>query len=227
MLVCAGESIDFGEKKGFDPRAVNRYLADRGGPTRFAEPCAKWCMGVISKPTLASTLHRACQIAMTPPRGPVFVSLPFEFLFEDAAGPIPTSYPRPAMRGADVDLLDQAHTCSRRAVGRSSSPMQRDAISLRSASAYGSPSCWWRRASHPRGSCLRLSARSSSACGVDPCTSGRDATRNAVEAVAPWHPPWPPGKAAKIVALNSNPLRPICRIQVSRRSLLIEIEFAV
>jgi thiamine pyrophosphate-dependent acetolactate synthase large subunit-like protein len=212
MLVCAGESIDFGEKEGFDPGGQwIRYLADRGGPTRFAEPCAKWCMGVISKPTLASTLHRACQIAMTPPRGPVFVSLPFEFLFEDAAGPIPTSYPRPTMRGADVDLLDQAAhmlASSRRpllitdAAGRDIAAVGE---LVRLAELLAAPVIESTRQMYfnfPRDHPLHG--------GVDPRAYLEDADAVLlVGAVAPWHPPSAgPGKAAKIVALDSNPLRP-------------------
>src|SRR5208337_5295108 len=75
MIVCAGESIDFGELPGFDPGGQwIRYLADIGGPARFAQGCVKWSFGVNSRAVLADAMHRACQIAMAPPRGPAATS---------------------------------------------------------------------------------------------------------------------------------------------------------
>ena len=110
MIVCAGESIDFGELPGFDPGGQwIRYLADRGGPARFAEACVKWSFGVNSKAVLADAVHRACQIAMTLPRdGPVFLSIPFEFIHHDAANAIPRSFPPPPAPGLAADALDRA-----------------------------------------------------------------------------------------------------------------------
>jgi thiamine pyrophosphate-dependent acetolactate synthase large subunit-like protein len=99
MLVCAGESIAFGED-GFEPGAQwLRYLADPGGPARLAEPVVKWTFGVNTPVVLPSAIQRACRMAMTPPRGPVLVSLPFEHL----AGPVPPppvagyGFPAPAV----------------------------------------------------------------------------------------------------------------------------------
>jgi acetolactate synthase-1/2/3 large subunit len=212
MLVCAGESIDFGETEGFDPGGQwIRYLADRGGPTRFAEPCAKWSMGVISRPTLASTVHRACQIAMTPPRGPVFVSLPFEFLFQEAIGPMPTSYPRPGKAGSDREQLDLAAdmlAASRRpliitdAAGRE--PGAVDEL-VRLSELLAAPVVESTRQMYfnfPRDHALHG--------GVDPKPYLMDAdTVFLIGAVAPWHPPSAgPGAGSKIVALDTNPLRP-------------------
>lgn len=88
MLVCVGESIAFGESPGFDPGVQwLRWLGDIGGPARLVEPVVKWSMGLSTRSLLASTVQRACQIAMTAPRGPVFISLPFELLVEEAADP--------------------------------------------------------------------------------------------------------------------------------------------
>jgi acetolactate synthase I/II/III large subunit len=212
MIVCAGESIDFGEQAGFDPGGQwIRYLADRGGPTRFAEPCAKWSLGVISRPTLASTLHRACQIAMTPPRGPVFVSVPFEFLFAEALGPIPGSYPQPAAAGAAADLISSAArllASSRRpliitdAAGRDV-----DAVGelVKLAELLAAPVVESTRQMHfnfPRDHPLHG--------GFDPTPYLNDADAVLlVAAVAPWHPPSAgPKSGARIIALDTNPLRP-------------------
>jgi acetolactate synthase-1/2/3 large subunit len=231
MLVCAGESIDFGEQPGFDPGGQwIRYLADRGGPARFAEPCVKWCMGVISRPTLASTLHRACQIAMTPPRGPVFVSLPFEFVFEEAIGPLPTSYPRAALSCADADLLEQAAlilASSRRpliitdAAGRD---VEAVGEIVRLAELIAAPVIESTRQMYfnfPRDHPLHG--------GVDPRPYLDEADAVLlVGAVAPWHPPSAgPTKAARIVALDTNPLRPDLPYSGYRVDLLLTGEIGI
>jgi acetolactate synthase-1/2/3 large subunit len=109
MLVCAGESIAFGETPGFDPGAQwLRWLSDIGGPARLAEPYVKWSVAVNARALLASTVHRACQIAMTPPRGPVFVSVPFEMLAEDAEELPHSQHAFPSAPCVDATSLDQA-----------------------------------------------------------------------------------------------------------------------
>ncbi|MBI2490775.1 MAG: thiamine pyrophosphate-binding protein [Candidatus Rokubacteria bacterium] len=106
MLVCVGESVAFGEDGGFDPGAQwLRYLADRGGPARLAESYVKWSFGVNAAAILASTVHRACQIAMTPPRGPVLVSLPFEYLVGPVKAAAVTHWGFPPPPLADPDAL--------------------------------------------------------------------------------------------------------------------------
>ena len=212
MVVFAGESVDFGETQGFDPGGQwIRYLADRGGPARMAETWAKWSFGVISRPTLASTIHRACQIAMAPPRGPVFISIPFEFLFEPAVGPMPGAYPRTAAIAAAPELLDQAAeimAASRRpliitdSAGRDTTAV---GALVRLAELLGAPVVESTRQMYfnfPRDHPLHG--------GVDPrpYLSETDAVL-LVGAVAPWHPPSAgPQGSAKVIALDTNPLRP-------------------
>ena len=83
MVVFAGESIGFGEVPGPDPGFQwLRYLTDVGGPARLVEPCVKWSFGVNTPAVLPATVQRACQLAMASPKGPVFVSLPMEFLLD-------------------------------------------------------------------------------------------------------------------------------------------------
>jgi acetolactate synthase I/II/III large subunit len=83
MVVLAGESIGFGEDAGPDPGGQwLRSLADVGGPARLVERCAKWSFGINTKSILPATIQRACQIAMSSPKGPVFVSVPMEYQFE-------------------------------------------------------------------------------------------------------------------------------------------------
>ena len=72
MLVCAGESVGFGEGGGeYVGFQWQRFLADRGGPARMADPYVKWSFGVNTKVVLPGSVHRACQLAMASPQGPV------------------------------------------------------------------------------------------------------------------------------------------------------------
>jgi thiamine pyrophosphate-dependent acetolactate synthase large subunit-like protein len=82
-VVFAGESIGFGEAPGPDPGFQwLRYLTDVGGPARLLESCVKWSFAVNTTAVLPATVQRACQLAMATPKGPVFVSLPMEFLLD-------------------------------------------------------------------------------------------------------------------------------------------------
>src|SRR5262245_2750166 len=47
-----------------------------------AQPLVKWAIEVTRAADLPRTLHRAAKIALTPPTGPVFVSLPGDVLDE-------------------------------------------------------------------------------------------------------------------------------------------------
>jgi acetolactate synthase-1/2/3 large subunit len=83
MLVIAGESMGYGEMDGPDPGAQWLHgLTDVGGTARLVEPFVKWAITVQNTHTLTDTFHRACQIAMTPPQGPVFVSVPVELMLQ-------------------------------------------------------------------------------------------------------------------------------------------------
>jgi acetolactate synthase-1/2/3 large subunit len=83
MVVFTGESLGFGEEAGPDVGAQwLGALADIGGPARLVDRCVKWSYGVNAKALLPSTIQRACQLAMGTPKGPVFVSIPMEYLFD-------------------------------------------------------------------------------------------------------------------------------------------------
>ena len=104
MVVFSGESIGFGEDEGPDVGGQwLGHLADIGGPARLVDRCVKWSFGVNTKSILPATIQRACQIALAAPRGPVFVSLPMEYLFdkmtknppsEPGSAPAPTADPK-------------------------------------------------------------------------------------------------------------------------------------
>ncbi len=83
MVVFAGESVGFGEDEGPDVGGQwASHLGDMGGPARLVENTVKWSFGVNTKSILPATVQRACRLAMAGPRGPVFVSLPMEHLFD-------------------------------------------------------------------------------------------------------------------------------------------------
>jgi acetolactate synthase-1/2/3 large subunit len=210
MLVCCGESIDFGEFSDFDPGGQwVRYLADIGGPVRFAERCVKWSFGVNSRAVLASNVHRACQIATSPPCGPAFLSIPFEFLHAPAAGPIPRSYPKTA-NGGSCPNLDEAVG----AIAKSKRPLiivdtaGRDPRAVEQLvhlseflSAPVVESSRQMYFNFPRDHALHG--------GFDPAIYLREADLVfLVGAIAPWHPPSAGPRNAKIITLDVNPLRP-------------------
>src|SRR3989475_5332623 len=56
--------------------------SDLGGPARLVEPSVKWSFALNTPAVLPATIQRACQLAMAAPQGPVFVSVPMEFLLE-------------------------------------------------------------------------------------------------------------------------------------------------
>ncbi len=85
MVVLAGESVSFAEGPSSAGRQWLRVLTDLGGPARLMEPTVKWSFGLNTSVILPHTMQRACQLAMSAPRGPVFVSVPTEMLMETAA----------------------------------------------------------------------------------------------------------------------------------------------
>jgi benzoylformate decarboxylase len=74
----------------------------------MARPVTKWATKVVHPDATLRTLRRAFKIAMTPPRGPVFVELPMDVL--DAVNHelvVPTSVPSTRVR-PEAELVDRA-----------------------------------------------------------------------------------------------------------------------
>ena len=111
MVVLAGESIGFSEPPG--PKVGRqwlRLLTDVGGPARLMESCVKWSFALNRSALLPHTVQRACQLALGAPRGPVFVSVPTEYLMETmiAGPPAAAARPRPAeVAPAVIDEIAQ------------------------------------------------------------------------------------------------------------------------
>ncbi len=90
MVVFSGESIGFGEDEGPDPGGQwLGHLSNIGGPAKLVEQTVKWSFGVNNKAILPATIQRACQLAMAAPKGPTFVSLSMEHMFDKMIKDVP------------------------------------------------------------------------------------------------------------------------------------------
>ena len=119
MVVLAGESITFGEPPA---KKVGhqwlRVLTDMGGPARLMEPCVKWSSALNASALLPHTVQRACQLALSAPRGPVFLSVPIEYLMEEGSFSAPQAalpaLPQPA--ASAIEELASALSSAKRPV---------------------------------------------------------------------------------------------------------------
>lgn len=210
MVVFAGESIAYGEDDGPDPGGQwLRFLSDVGGPARLVDRCVKWSFGVNDRHILVSTVQRACQMAMSSPRGPVFVSVPMEYLFDKVVHDAPLkasmpSLPSPDPKGIDR-LADMLRTAGNPVIvsenaGRTAGVVER---MVELAELLDAPVVETRSSGYfnfPRDHELHG--------GFDPGEFMADADVVClVGATQPWHPasaPRAPG--AKVAALDEEPL---------------------
>jgi acetolactate synthase I/II/III large subunit len=213
MVVLAGESIGFAEAPGpAVGRQWLRLLTDTGGPARLMEPCVKWSFALNRSALLPHTVQRACQLATAAPRGPVFVSVPTEYLMETmvASPPAAAALPRAAEAApAVVDELAQALCDAQRPViVTEEAGRDRAAVSslVALAETLGAPVVeGWQPyyANFPRDHPLY---------GGIVAEDMPDALAQAdvvflVEAVAPWHPPSAAPRSARVLVLGEDPLR--------------------
>ena len=212
MAVFAGESIGFGEERGDDPgQQWLRLLADVGGPARLVAPCVKWSFGLNSSALLPATIQRACQLALAAPQGPVFVSIPMEYLLDTMGTNPPAAAALPHAAAADPHAIDELA----RVLAQASNPVivtEQVGRSVRAvehlvalAELLGAPVVeGWQPVyvNFPR---------------AHPLYAGLEARGYLQEAdlvfllaaVAPWHPPSSaPGPDTRVAVLDGNPLRP-------------------
>ena len=84
MIICTGDTSSYAEDedgRGQGWQWLSR-LSDIGGPNPLVRPYVKWCNAVTSKETLLDSVYRGCQIASTNPKGPVFLTVPWELLLK-------------------------------------------------------------------------------------------------------------------------------------------------
>lgn len=213
MVVLAGESIGFSESPSMAVgRQWLRLLSDVGGPARLAEPVVKWSFGLNNGLLLSQVVQRACQLAMSAPRGPVFLSVPVEHLAaESVEGLQVAALPSPP--AADPAALDEAA----RLLSEARSPLiiteeaGRDpgtvAALVALAEKLGAPvaEAWQPYyLNFPREHPLYAGV------AVDRMKALVDAADVVLlaECVMPWHPPSAlPAPGTRVLALGEDPLR--------------------
>lgn len=211
MVVLTGESIGFGEDEGPDVGGQwLGHLADIGGPARLVDRCVKWSFGVNTKAILPATIQRACQLAMAAPRGPVFVSLPMEYLFDKMTGnppsehgsaPAPTADPKGIEELADLLAGAKNPIIISEEAGRS--PLIVEHM-VELAELLGAPVVESRSTGYlnfPRNHPLHG--------GFEPQEYLQEAdVLFLLGVLAPWHPASKgPRSGAKVAVLDENPLR--------------------
>ena len=211
MVVFAGESIGFGEDEGPDVGGQwQGHLGDMGGPAKLVDHTVKWSFGINTKSILPSTIQRACRLAMAGPRGPVFVSLPMEYLFDKmtkdlasdkGAAPPATADPKGIEELADMLAAAQNPVIVVEDSGRT---VQAVNCLVEIAELLG---------------CPVVETRSTGAINIPrthPLHSGYDPKEIVqgsdviflLAVIAPWHPASiTPSAGAKVAVLDENPLR--------------------
>src|SRR5712692_42959 len=211
MVVFTGESIAFGEDEG--PDAGGQWighLADIGGPARLVDRCVKWSFGVNTKAILPATIQRACQLAMAAPRGPVFVSIPMEFLFDKMIKNPPSdriAAPSPTADREGIEELAQLLSQAKNPIiiseeaGRSAAIVGR---MVELAELLGAPVIESRSTGY-----INFPRNHSLHGGHDPQEYiGEADVIFLLGAMVPWHPPSRAlGPDTKVAVLDENPLR--------------------
>lgn len=212
MVIFAGEVIGFAEppspKVG---RQWLRLLTDLGGPAKLMEAAVKWSFALNNPAILTHTVQRACQLAAAAPRGPVFVSVPTEYMLAEMSGETrPAALPAlpevgETALGQMADLLKAARSpvIITEEVGRE--PAAVDAL-VSLAEALGAPvfDAWQPYYvnfphHHPLYGGMIVEE-------IPPALAGADVVL-LVESVLPWHPP---GRITdkKVLVLGEDPLHP-------------------
>ncbi len=213
MVVFTGESIGFAEDPGQDlGHQWLRLLADVGGPARLVEHCVKWSFALNTSAILPATIQRACQLAMAAPQGPVFVSVPMEFLIETLATDPPASASFAHAPAADPRAIDELARVLIEAaspvivteeLGRSVRAVEH-LVAL--AELLGAPvvEAW-----HPSYGNFPRTHPLYGGVGASGYVSGYLKEADVVflvAAVAPWNPPSSaPGPGTRVVILDDNP----------------------
>jgi acetolactate synthase-1/2/3 large subunit len=110
MVVFSGDSVTWGEDPRLDPgNQWLRSLAERGTAARLMTPLVRWADVVTSQTALLGMVEHACRVALAPPRGPTFLSIPLERMMWPVQGRLIPRAPVPRPRVMpDPDELDRA-----------------------------------------------------------------------------------------------------------------------
>ncbi len=108
MVVLSGDTAGFGEMAGPDPgQQWSVSLADVGGAAGMAASCVKRASAVTSREVLPGMIKDACRLALTPSFGPVFLSVPFEFMLGPCVTSDPRCAPPPLPAVAEASAIDE------------------------------------------------------------------------------------------------------------------------
>ncbi|MGH7815770.1 MAG: thiamine pyrophosphate-binding protein, partial [Candidatus Binatia bacterium] len=211
MVVFAGESIGFGEDAGPDVGGQwQGHLGDMGGPAKLVDHTVKWSFGVNTKSILPATVQRACRLAMAGPRGPVFVSVPMEYLFESMTKDVPSDLGSSPLATADPKGIEDLANLLAGA--------QHPVIVTEDAGKTAKSVETLVEIAELLG-CPVVETRSTGVINIPrthPLHSGYDAKEGVQGAdvifllavIAPWHPASiTPSPGAKVALLDENPLR--------------------
>jgi acetolactate synthase I/II/III large subunit len=117
LVIFSGDSVTWGEGDEVDPGGQwLRSLAERGGAARLMTPLVRWSDMVPSQESLPGMVEQACRVALAPPRGPAYLSIPMERMMGTVPGrllprsPIPRArlLPDPAALDAMAEALATA-----------------------------------------------------------------------------------------------------------------------
>src|SRR5438128_875146 len=82
-----------------------------GDLVKMAEPFTKWAYEIRSADEAVSVLGRAVTIALTPPTGPVFLSLPMDLMTDETDAPAPRTQGPSAQRPGIPGMADVTRAC--------------------------------------------------------------------------------------------------------------------
>ena len=211
MVVFAGESIGFGEDDGPDPGGQwGSHLGDMGGPAKLVDHTVKWSFGINTKSILPATIQRACRIAMAGPRGPVFLSMPMEYLFETMTKDVPSDLGAAPLATADPkgieELADMLAGAKNPVIITEDSGRTAKGVEclVEIAELLGCPVAETRSTG-----AINLPRTHPLHSGFDPkeVVQGSDVIF-LLAVIAPWHPASiTPSPGAKVAALDENPHR--------------------
>lgn len=185
-------------------------LSDIGGPPALVKEYVKWSNPVKSRDSLIDSVSRGAQIAMTAPRGPVFLSIPTELLANSGGGakiarPYPAT-PTVAPRQQDLEEVAAQLIRSREPIiiaehaGKQPGAVEKltELAELLSIPVFESRLSY--RSSFPKSSPLYL--------GSDTAEAIKQAdTVFVVGGLTPWYPPSAgPRDKARIIMLDESPL---------------------
>jgi acetolactate synthase-1/2/3 large subunit len=110
LVIFSGDSVTWGEDPALDPGGQwLRSLAERGGAARLIAPLVRWSDMVPSQEALPGMVEQACRVAVSPPRGPAYLSIPMERMMGTVAGKLVPRMPVPRPRLLpDPAALDRA-----------------------------------------------------------------------------------------------------------------------